>query len=104
MQAFSALADPTRRAIVELLAEAERPAGEIAAAFDMSGPAVSKHLRVLREAGVCDFEQRAQQHVYRLKPEMLREAQTWMSAQLQRWEERFDALGRHLDVMKERKK
>ena len=101
MQAFAALADPTRRQIVELLAERELTAGDIAARFPVSGPAVSRHLRVLREAGLCTYEQRAQQRVYRLRPEPMAEADEWMRTHLDAWRRTFDALGRHLDRMRD---
>ena len=101
MDAFTALADPTRRSIVELLTTGELTAGQIASRFPMSGPAISKHLRVLREAGLCRYEQRAQRRVYRLDPEPLRTTDEWMRAQLDGWGRRFDALGRHLDAMRE---
>ena len=97
MDAYTALADPTRRTIVEMLTERELTAGEIAARFPVSGPAISKHLRVLRETGLCRFDRRAQRRVYRLEPEPLRAAVDWMRARLDGWARRFDALGRVLD-------
>ena len=96
MDAFTALADPTRRTIVELLTAGELTAGEIAARFPVSGPAISKHLRVLREAGLCRYDQKAQRRVYRLEPEPLQAAVQWMRSQLETWGTRFDALGRVL--------
>lgn len=102
MDVFDALADPTRREIVGMLAETERSAGEIAARFPVSGPAISRHLRVLRESQLVSFRQAGQARFYRLEPEGLRHAERWMSAQLARLEARFDALGAHLDAMKKR--
>ena len=84
---------------MELLTAGDLTAGEIAARFPVSGPAISKHLRVLREAGLCRYEQRATRRVYRLDPEPLRATDEWMQAQLEGWGRRFDALGRHLDAM-----
>jgi len=101
VQAFAALSDPTRRQIVELLSKRELTAGDIAARFPMSGPAISKHLRVLRDAGLCTFEQRAQQRVYRLRPEPMAEAEAWMHKHIDTWRRTFDALGQHLDTMRE---
>lgn len=101
MDAMAALADPTRRRIVELLADGERPAGEIADQFDVSGPAISRHLRVLREAGVATYRRDAQRWVYALNPDKITELDRWMRDTLLRWQRRFDDLGAHLDRMKE---
>jgi DNA-binding transcriptional ArsR family regulator len=97
VQALAALADPTRIAIVELLSERDRPAGEIADRFSVSGPAISRHLRVLRESGLVAFTKDGQHRIYRLNPEPLAEAGDWMQKQLAAWHRRYDALGRHLD-------
>ncbi|HEX4197035.1 MAG TPA: metalloregulator ArsR/SmtB family transcription factor [Caulobacteraceae bacterium] len=102
MDVFSALADPTRREIVAMLAAGERNAGDIAGRFDMAAPSVSRHLKVLRESGVVSYRQDAQARIYRLEPEGLRQAERWMARQLAILEARFDALGAHLDRMKER--
>jgi len=101
VQAFAALADPTRRQIIELLSERDHVAGELAARFPVSGPAISKHLRVLRDAGLCTYRQHAQQRIYQLRPEALAEADQWMRQRLDIWRERFDALGRQLESMRE---
>ena len=102
MDVFGALADPTRREIVVLLASGERTAGDIASRFHMAGPSVSRHLRVLRESGVVSFTQNAQARIYRLEGSTLAEAKRWMDAQLQVLSKRFDALEAHLDTMKNR--
>src|SRR5271156_1814542 len=102
MDVFSALADPTRREIVAMLAAGERNAGDIAGRFDMAAPSVSRHLKVLRESGVVSYRQDAQARIYRLEPEGLRQAERWMAEQLGILEKRFDALGAHLNRMKER--
>jgi DNA-binding transcriptional ArsR family regulator len=102
MDVFEALADPTRRAIVSMLAAQERSAGDIAGRFPIAGPSVSRHLRVLRESGVVSYRQDAQARIYRLEPDVLNEAEQWMRAQLEMLHSRFDRLGVHLDVMKER--
>ena len=101
MDAMAALADPVRRKIVELLADGERPAGEIASHFDVSGPAISRHLRVLRDTGVATYRRDAQRWVYALNPESITEVDRWMRDTLLRWQQRFDALGAHLDEMEE---
>jgi DNA-binding transcriptional ArsR family regulator len=96
MEVFEALADPTRRRIVELLAEGERSAGEVAGHFRVSRPAVSKHLRVLREAGVVDVRQEAQRRIYRLEPKALRSAEDWLARHREFWQGRLDALEEHV--------
>ena len=100
MNAFQALADPTRRDIVALLAKGERSAGEIFARFDIADPSVSRHLKVLRESGLIAFRQEAQSRIYRLEPDALDEARQWMQAQIDACRSRFDRLGAHLDRMK----
>ena len=79
MLAFAALADPTRRRIVEMLAARELPAGEIARRFDMTAPAVSQHLRLLREAGLIAVRREAQRRIYALDPNGLTELDAWLS-------------------------
>lgn len=85
MNALEALADPTRRRIVELLAEAERSAGEIASHFPTSRPGVSRHLRVLREAGLVQVREDGQRRVYSLEAQPLADLSAWL-------ENRLDAL------------
>jgi DNA-binding transcriptional ArsR family regulator len=97
MEVFEALADPTRRRIVELLAENERSAGELAGQFRVSRPAVSKHLRVLREAGVVDVREEAQKRIYRLEPQELGRAEDWLARHRRFWEQRLDALQAHIE-------
>jgi DNA-binding transcriptional ArsR family regulator len=93
MDRFTALADPTRRAIVELLAQqGELRAGDIAARFNMTAPAVSQHLKVLREADLVMVERRAQQRIYRLNEEAVREIEAWAGRLRRVWEQRLDAL------------
>ncbi len=92
MEAFAALADPTRRRIVELLAERDRDAGELAAAFPVSRPAVSRHLRVLRESGLVTVRPQAQRRVFSLDPRPLDELATWVERYRSFWSQRLDAL------------
>lgn len=92
MEVFEALADPTRRRIVELLAGNERSAGELAGHFRVSRPAVSKHLRVLRDAGVVRVRGQAQKRIYRLEPRALGDAEGWLARNRKFWERRLDAL------------
>ena len=102
MDVFEALADPTRREIVAMLAKGERNAGDIAGRFNIAGPSVSRHLKVLRESGLIAYRQHAQARIYRLEQLRLSEARAWMDAQLSLLHARFDRLGEHLDRMKVR--
>jgi DNA-binding transcriptional ArsR family regulator len=99
---YEALADPTRRAIIAMLAARELSAGEIAGHFDIAGPSVSRHLKVLRESGVVSCRAEAQVRIYRLETQALAQARQWMDAQLDALQARFDRLGAHLDRMQER--
>jgi DNA-binding transcriptional ArsR family regulator len=92
VQALGALADPIRRHIVELLAERERDAGEIASHFDVSRPAVSRHLRVLREHGLVQARSEAQRRIYSLDPAPLAEVDAWLEQYRGFWANRLDAL------------
>ncbi len=94
---FTALADPTRRRILELVAVRECTAGELAAQFDTSRPGVSRHLRVLREAGLVTWRGEAQRRLYRLDGAGLAEAGTWIERTRDNWAGRLDAFERHLD-------
>lgn len=89
---MEALADGTRRRIVELLAERDRTAGELADAFEISRPGVSRHLRVLREAGLVRAEPVAQRRIYRLDPQPLAELDSWLHRYRGFWTQRLDAL------------
>jgi len=89
---FEALSDPTRRAIVEHLAREELTAGEVAALFDTARPGISRHLRVLRDAGVVEAEAVAQRRVYRLVPGALDEVEQWCREVRSFWGQRLDAL------------
>ena len=92
MRAIEAIADPTRRRIVELLADGERSAGEIAAQFETSRPGVSRHLRVLREHGLVRSRPDAQRRVYSLDPTPLAELDDWLARYRAFWTQRLDAL------------
>jgi DNA-binding transcriptional ArsR family regulator len=96
MNAFEALADPTRRRIVELLADGERSAGEIAAQFETSRPGVSRHLRVLRERGLVRAREQAQRRLYSLDPAPLAELDEWLARYRGFWTNRLDALDTEL--------
>jgi DNA-binding transcriptional ArsR family regulator len=94
---FEALADPTRRRVLELLADRELSAGELAASFPLSRPAVSRHLRVLREAGLVRSRGEAQRRVYSLDPAPLAEVDEWLEAYRRFWTGALDRLERHLE-------
>jgi DNA-binding transcriptional ArsR family regulator len=97
MTAVEALAQPTRRQILDLLREGERPVGELVERLDMSQPAVSKHLRVLREVGLVDVRGDAQRRLYCVRPEPLAELDAWLAPYRRLWTRGLDALERHLD-------
>jgi len=97
--AFEILAEPNRRAILSLLVSSQRSVGEIERQLGMPQPAVSKHLRVLREAGFVESRVDAQRRLYRLKPEPLQEVEAWLAQFRQFWSANVDALERHLDRM-----
>ena len=97
--AFGIIAEPNRRAILSLLASSERSVGEIESALGITQPTVSKHLRVLREAGLVEAEVDAQRRLYRVKPEALQEIEAWLAPFRRLWSARVDALERHLDRM-----
>lgn len=96
MEAFAALADPTRRQIVEMLADGERSAGDIARRFTLSQPAVSQHLRTLRDAGLVQSRREAQRRMYSINAEGLREIDAWLSRYRAFWNTHLDALERAL--------
>src|ERR671937_2740182 len=94
---FEVVAEPTRRRILDLLRERSRPVGELVELFGLSQPLVSKHLRVLRDAGLVRVRQDAQRRWYELQAEPLMEIDAWLQPYRQLWMERLDALERHLD-------
>src|SRR6202795_4765920 len=94
---FEIIAEPNRRAILSLLVSSEQSVGEIERQLRMSQPAVSKHLRVLRDAGFVESTVDAQRRLYRLKPEPLQELEAWLAPFRRFWSAHLDALERHLD-------
>ena len=92
MDTFTALADPTRRRIIELLAGGETAFGELAARFEMSRPAVSQHLKVLRDAGLVTARADAQRRIYRLNDDSLDDVEAWLGTVRQYWTHRLDRL------------
>jgi DNA-binding transcriptional ArsR family regulator len=103
MDVFDALADPTRRKIIELLARSgQLSATEIYEKFPASPPAISQHLKVLREANLVLVEKRAQQRIYRINPDAMLELEDWAKRMTQLWSERFEALDRILEAEKKK--
>ncbi len=100
---FYALADPTRRKIIEILArDGQLSATEIYAQFPVSPQAISQHLKVLREANLVQVEKRAQQRIYRINPDAMLELEDWARRMAQLWNQRFDALEKVLEVEKKK--
>ena len=95
--AFAIIAEPNRRAILGLLASSERSVGEIERQLNMPQPSLSKHLRVLREAGFVEARVDAQRRMYRIRPEPLMQVDAWLAPFRRLWSSHLDALERHLD-------
>jgi DNA-binding transcriptional ArsR family regulator len=98
---FEVVAEPTRRRILDLLLESERPVGDLVAALAMSQPAVSRHLRVLRDAGLVAARTDAQRRLYRLDPAPLAAVDEWLRPYRRMWAASLAGLERHLDEMDE---
>ena len=94
---FAVLAEPSRRTILDVLRDGERPVGDLVDHLQLSQPAVSKHLRVLREAGLVEVRTDRQRRLYRVRPEPLAEIDAWLEPYRQLWSRSLDALGRHLE-------
>jgi DNA-binding transcriptional ArsR family regulator len=95
---WSVLIDPNRRALLELLRERPRTVGELVDELDLTQPATSKHLRVLRDAGFVRVVRDAQRRIYALDPAPLAELDAWLAPYRRLWNDRLDALGHHLDT------
>lgn len=95
---YTAIADPTRRRILDLLAEDGRSVTALAEPFEMSRPAVSQHLRVLREAGLVSEQRAGRQRIYRLAPDGLREVDLWLGSYRRFWHTKLAALGEYLEA------
>jgi DNA-binding transcriptional ArsR family regulator len=96
---FDVIAEPNRRRILDLLRDGERPVGDLVDATRLSQPAVSKHLRVLRDAGLVDVRGDAQRRIYRLRLAPLRDVDAWLAPYRAMWSRSLDDLERHLDAM-----
>jgi DNA-binding transcriptional ArsR family regulator len=98
MDAFEAIAEPNRRRILDLLRGGERPAGDVVEALTISQPGVSKHLKLLREAGLVHVRADGQRRLYSVAPDELQRIEAWLRPHLDFWRERLDDLERHLDA------
>lgn len=94
---FRAVSDPTRRAILDRLARGDSRAKGLATGFDMSQPAISQHLKILRDAGLVHYDRRGREHWYALRPDNLREVYDWIEHYRAFWEDRLDALEQVLE-------
>src|SRR5215475_5652706 len=101
MDAFAVLAEPTRREILDLLRSSDRNVGQLVSALGVTQPALSKHLRVLREAGFVSCRTAAQQRIYRIEERPLRALDSWIAPYRLLWTRHLDALERHLDHQEE---
>jgi DNA-binding transcriptional ArsR family regulator len=99
MSVFDVLAEPSRRRILDLLQPGECSVGQLVERLELSQPAVSKHLRILREAGLVDVRVDAQRRVYRVRPDPLRAVDEWLAPYRRMWASRLEDLERHLDEM-----
>jgi len=98
---FEVLAEPHRRQILDLLREQEQAVGDLVSALGLSQPGVSKHLRILREAGLVEVRSDAQRRLYRVRTEPLRELDEWLAPYRAAWADRLDTLEAHLDDMED---
>ncbi|MGL4648794.1 MAG: ArsR/SmtB family transcription factor [Caldilineaceae bacterium] len=96
---FTVLAEPNRRRILDLLRDGPRPVNDLVGALELSQPAVSKHLRILREAGLVESVPVGRQHLYSLRAEPLRRVDDWLATYRRHWEERFDRLEEYLRTL-----
>ncbi len=94
---FQAIADPTRRALLDQLRNGEQPVKQLAEPFNMTLPAISQHLQILCEAGLVQVRKAGRQRLYRLNPEPLKEVSDWVNHYDQFWQEKLDALGNYLE-------
>jgi DNA-binding transcriptional ArsR family regulator len=99
MSPFAILAEPHRRQILDLLRERDRSVGELVDLVQLAQPTVSKHLKLLRDHGLVDVRVEAQRRWYRLRSEPLQQVDAWLQPYRRIWNQRLDALGRHLDAL-----
>lgn len=99
VESFEVIAEPNRRRILELLGEGEQPVGALVGQLKVSQPTVSKHLKILRQAGLVEVRSEAQRRLYRVRSEPLRQMYEWLHQYRRLWESRLDKLEEHLDTM-----
>jgi DNA-binding transcriptional ArsR family regulator len=99
---FEVVAEPTRRRILDLLRDQERPVNDLVGRLGITQPGVSKHLKVLRDAGLVEVRRDAQRRLYRVRPEPLAEIEAWLAPYRRRWAGTLDALERHLEAKEDR--
>jgi DNA-binding transcriptional ArsR family regulator len=99
MSVFEVISEPSRREILDLLSSREQPVGELVARLELTQPAVSKHLRVLRDAGLVRVRRDGQRRIYRLCPERLEPVDVWLAPYRRMWGKRLDDLERHMETM-----
>ncbi len=104
MSTFQVLAEPQRRRILDLLRQGESPVGGLVTRLELSQPAVSKHLRILRDAGLVEARVDAQRRVYRVCPEPLQAIDAWLTPYRELWETSLDRLERHLNTVADRER
>jgi DNA-binding transcriptional ArsR family regulator len=104
IETFAALAEPNRYRIVELLRAGPRPVNDIGERLQLTQPQVSKHLRVLKEAGLVDVEPRAQQRLYELRSQPLLQLHNWLERYRELWDERFEKLDQVIEDIKKKEK
>lgn len=104
IETFAALAEPNRYRIVELLRTSERTVGELGDRLELSQPLVSKHLRILKDAGVVEVEPRARERVYTLRAKRLREMSDWLERYRKIWDERHDQLEELVSAMEKKER
>jgi len=102
LSALQVLGEPSRQAILDLLRDGERPVGELVDQLSLSQPAVSKHLRVLKEAGLVEARADGQRRLYRIRPEPLAELDDWLAPYRRLWEAHLDRLEEHLDQRRQK--
>ena len=98
---FEVLAEENRRRILDVLVEEERPVGDLVGLLSLSQPSVSKHLKVLRDAGLVECRTEAQRRIYRIRAEPLRAVDEWLAPYRRQWASHLNALERHLEIMDE---
>ena len=104
MSAFTVLAEPSRRQLLDAMLDGPLPVNDLVAAVDMSQPVVSRHLKILRDAGFVTVQPDGQRRLYSINPEPMREVDAWLEPYRRFWSVRLDALGHHLDALEDKER